>query len=158
MAEADVAAKIAAGTASTWSEQWRSMVARGGEVALLGRSLDVGGGLDHGDVEVLALAAAVTESLMAPHALRQPLCTDAVPISRRLQRRPARFLLSAFGSRDKSSPPRGQISEWCDVRGCSCDPCNASATESIKSKNDGALAGRPPGAAERRSVIAGCRR
>ena len=37
-----------------------------GEVALLGRSLDVGGGLDHGHVEVLALAAAAVH-LGEPH-------------------------------------------------------------------------------------------
>ena len=40
-----------------------------GEVALLGRSLDVGGGLDHGDVEVLALAAAAVH-LGEPHGGR----------------------------------------------------------------------------------------
>lgn len=36
----------------------RRVVSLTGDVALLGRPLDVGGGLDHGDVEVLALAAA----------------------------------------------------------------------------------------------------
>ena len=48
-----------------------------GEVALLGRSLDVGGGLDHRDVEVLALAAvagigAQCAAVPALHAMRGP--------------------------------------------------------------------------------------
>lgn len=36
-------------------------------MALLGRLLYVGGGLDHGDVEVLALAAATAVHLGDPH-------------------------------------------------------------------------------------------
>lgn len=39
-----------------------------GEVALLGRSLDVGCGLDHGDVEVLAVAAVAAVHLGEPYS------------------------------------------------------------------------------------------
>jgi hypothetical protein len=72
-----------------------------GEVALLGRSLDVGGGLDHGDVEVLALAAAAVH-LGEPHGggvldgaarLAPALVHRRRAHRRRPRRRPARSSL-----------------------------------------------------------------
>lgn len=79
-----MAAKIAAATADQWLDFHRSgrsqerrrsrgrgqVVSLTGDVALLGRPLDVGGGLDHGDVQVLAVAAAVAVHLGDPHGGR----------------------------------------------------------------------------------------
>ena len=124
----------------------------------------MGGGLDHGDVEVLATlrsrplppftlaSPTVAESLMAPHALRQ--LTALVHRRRAHQRRPAAFLPLLSVPVGGTSHRRchaswlacGQILlflknsvrilDWRDVRGCSCVPIpsNASAAEPIKSK------------------------
>lgn len=72
-----MAAKIAAENPADWLEnspetrdrkrERGQVVSLTGDVALLGRSLDVGSGLDHGDVEVLALAAAAAVHLGEPH-------------------------------------------------------------------------------------------
>lgn len=141
------------------------MVARGqrarifnltGEVALLGRSLDVGGGLDHGDVEVLALTAVAAVHLGEPHgggvldgaARLAPALVHRRRAHRRRAGRPARLFLSAARSVRATSRRRRRrrgwwlargwillfknslrISDWRDVRGCSCAPCNASDAE-----------------------------
>ena len=140
-----------------------------GEVALLGRSLDLGGGLDHGHVEVLATlrsrplppftlaSPTVAESLMAPHALRQLLCTDAVPIGAAPCCSFAAQVVDVAagrGSRGAGLLLKNARSSKCrDVRGCSCVPIpsNASAAEPIKSKRRAFLPAG--GAAERRHLF-----
>lgn len=84
-----------------------------GEVALLGRSLDVGGGLDHGDVELLAVAAGAPVHLGEPHgggvldgAAR--LAPALVHRSRaHRHRRPRRRLDARLALSSKSSRGRG---------------------------------------------------
>ena len=94
-----------------------------GEVALLGRSLDVGGGLDHGHVEVLALAAAAVH-LGEPHgggvldgaARLAPAHSSCAPTpcpSAPASRLPPSVVRSRL--RDKSSPmPRVLARVWPD--------------------------------------------
>ena len=158
-----------------------------GEVALLGRSLDVGGGLDHGDVEVLALAAAAVH-LGEPHGGRvldgatrlAPVLVHRRRAHRRRRPDGSLFpLCCPFGGTSR----RGRRGSWLaggrilllknarssecrDVRGCSCVPIpsNASAAEPIKSKRRAFLPagdrGRPRDAIsfdEFLLAVAGCR-